>query len=47
MDSPEIVFRSAQLWEYPVVLLCILLLIPAFTSAYWNEGIIQKITGKR
>ena len=39
--------RVPQLWEYPVILACILLLVPALTSAYWNEGIIQKLTGKR
>ena len=41
MDCPEFVYRAAQLWEYPVILACILLLVSAFTSAYWNEGIVE------
>ena len=39
--------RVAQFWEYPVVLLCLLLIVPALTSAYWNDALIQKLTGKR
>ena len=39
--------RVTQLWEYPVALVCLLLLVPAFTSAYWSEALIQKLTGKR
>jgi len=39
--------RVPQLWEYPVILVCLLLLVPAFTSAFWSEALIQKLTGKR